>query len=190
VIDKVSLRHAQYVLRVVLVIALCSPASSNEGFASPVAITESQVKAAYLYNFAKFVAWPERSFVKADAPIDICVLDDTSFESTLREIVSSHSVDGHPVQVVHVTAVVGAHGCHILFIPSLQAKQARAFIEAIGNKSIVTVGETQGFLEEGGMIRFALEEGKVKFQVNLRAAAQSGVRISARLLSVATRVIQ
>jgi hypothetical protein len=190
VIDKVSLRHAQYVLRVVLVIALCSPGLSNEGFASPDAITESEVKAAYLYNFAKFIAWPERSFATADAPMEICVLDDTSFGSTLREIVYSHTVDGHPVQVVNVTAVAGAHDCHILFIPSLQAKQVRALIEAIGYKSIVTVGETQGFLEEGGIIQFALQEGKVKFQVNLHAAARSGVRISARLLGIATRVIQ
>lgn len=177
-------------LQVVLAIALWSSVLSPEGITAPVPITESQVKAAYLYNFAKFIAWPERSFTNADAPIEICVLDDPSFESTLKEIVYSHTVDGHPVQVVHVTAVAGAHDCHILFIPSMQAKQARALIEAIGNKRIVTVGETQGFLEEGGMIRFALQEGKVKFQVNLRAAAQSGVRISARLLSVATRVIQ
>jgi hypothetical protein len=190
VIDKVSLRHAQYVLRVVLAIAVCSSALSSEGFASSVAITESQVKAAYLYNFAKFISWPERAFAKADAPIEICVLDDTSFESTLREIVFSHTVDGHPLLVVHVTAVADAHDCHILFIPSMQDKQARTLIEAIGNKSIVTVGEAQGFLEEGGIIRFALQEGKVRFQVNQRAAAQSGVRISARLLGVAIQVIQ
>jgi len=178
------------VLRAVLALTLCSSALSPYCIADAVPITESQVKAAYLYNFAKFIAWPERSFGKADAPIKICVLEDTSFETTLREIVYSHTVDGHPVEVVHVTAVADAHRCHILFIPSLQDKQARALIEAIGNSGIVTVGETQGFLEEGGMIRFTLQEGKVKFQVNLRAAVQSGLRISARLLSVATRVIQ
>ena len=176
-------------LRAGLAIALSS-VLLPKGIASPAAITESQVKAAYLYNFAKFIAWPERSFAKADAPLEICVLDDTSFESTLREIVYSHTVDGHPVQVVHVTAVADADNCHILFIPSLQNKQSRALIEAIGSNSIVTVGETQGFLEEGGVIRFAIQEGKVKFQVNLRAAALSGVRISARLLGVASQVIQ
>ena len=189
-IDKVNLRYAQHVRRVVLAIALWSSVLSSEGIAGPAPITESQVKAAYLYNFAKFIAWPEGSFAKADAPMEICVLGDTSFESTLKEIVYSHTVDGHPVQVVHVTAVADAHKCHILFIPSPQDKQARALIEAIRNNSIVTVGETQGFLEEGGMIRFALQEGKVTFQVSLRAAALSGVRISARLLGVATQVIQ
>lgn len=177
-------------LRVALAIAVWSSTLSSEGIASPVPITESQVKAAYLYNFAKFIMWPEQSFAKADAPTQICVFNDHSFESTLKDIVNSHTVEGHPVKVIHVTAVSEAHACHILFISSLHGKQAGALIQALGGSSIVTVGETQGFLEEGGVILFVLQEGKIKFQVNLRAAAQSGVRISARLLSVATRVVQ
>jgi hypothetical protein len=180
----------EYVVRMVFSLALLWPEIASAASVGSIPVTESQVKAAYLYNFAKFIAWPERSFAAADAPMEICVLDDMSFESTLKEVVSSHTVDAHPVQVVHVTVVADAHDCHILFIPSPQNKQAHTLIQALGNSSIVTVGETPTFLEDGGVIRFALQEGRIKFQVNMRAAAESGVHISARLLTVATRVLQ
>jgi uncharacterized protein DUF4154 len=172
-----------------LSILMCSTAFQCAG-ASPNPITESEVKAAYLYNFARFIAWPDQSFAGPSGPIQICIISEPSFEATLKEIVTSRMVDGHPVQVMRVGAVAEADLCHILFVSSNEEKRARAFVENLGRGGVLTVGETQEFFEKGGMIRFAVRDGKVQFQVNLRAATQAGVHISARLLGVATRVVQ
>lgn len=173
-----------------LSILVWSTAISCAGAAGPSPVTESQVRAAYLYNFAKFIEWPEQALSGPNAPILICVLNDVSFESTLREVVSSRSIDGHPVLVAFIPTAADAHPCHILFISSSHNEQARSVIAALRSSGIVTVGETRGFLEEGGIISFALVDGRVQFQVNLKAATQSGLHISARLLGIATRVIQ
>jgi hypothetical protein len=170
--------------------ALLPTALLPAGVAGPLPITEAQVKAAYLYNFAKFIAWPDESFAGPGAPIRICSASDPSFEHTLKEVVNARTVDAHPVQVLHVTTPAEARTCHILFVSSGEDKQARAVTEVLGRSGVVTVGETQDFLEKGGVICFTVHEGRVHFQINLRAAAQAGVYISARLLNVATRVVQ
>jgi hypothetical protein len=177
-------------LRIVFSILVGSTALSRAAVSAQSPISESQVKAAYLYNFAKFIAWPDQSFGGGNAPLEICVLNDSSFESTLKGIVSLRSIDNHPVQVVHIDTSANIHSCHILFIRSALNRDTRGMIESLRNSGIVTVGEADGFLEEGGIIRFALQDGRVQFQVNLKAATEAGLHISSRLLSVATRVIQ
>ena len=172
-----------------LSLSLCSSAVVRASAGRP-PTTESEVKAAYLYNFAKFIAWPDPSFAGPSAPIKICLLSDPSFEITLKEIIDARAIDSHPVQVLRVVTAAEARTCHLLFVSSDQDKQGRAVMEGLGACCVVTVGETQSFLERGGIIRFSVQQGRVQFQVNLHAATQAGVRISARLLSVATRVLQ
>jgi hypothetical protein len=152
--------------------------------------SEYQVKAAYLYNFAKFVEWPARNFTSSTAPIQFCVLNDASFASQLNQIVKGKAIVGHPVSVVPVQTPEQSRSCHILFINSAQNMQARHVIEVLRDASVLTVGEAKGFAEGGGIINFVVQDDRVQFQVNHRAARQAGLGISSRLLAVAKTVLE
>lgn len=154
------------------------------------AISEDQVKAAYLYNFAKFVEWPEESFVDASAPIHLCVLNDPSIGSELSQIVKDKHVTGRSVVVVPIQNGEQGRGCQILFINSAQSSQVEHIIKVLQGASVLTVGENTGFVEQGGIVNFVIQNDQVHFQVNHRAATQSRLRMSARLLSVAKLVIE
>jgi hypothetical protein len=153
------------------------------------AISEYQVKAAYLYNFAKFIEWPPADFASAASPFEFCVFNDQTFVEQLTQTVKDKTVAGRMVRVVPVKSAVEARSCHILFISSSQNAQAK-IIEALRDTNVLTVGETKGFVEEGGMINFVLQDSRVQFQVNHKAANQAGLQISSRLLSVAKLVIE
>jgi hypothetical protein len=152
--------------------------------------SDYQVKAAYLYNFAKFVEWPAANFATPESPIQLCVLNDRLFEAELNRIVIDKSVAGRRVAVVAVQGAQESRGCQMLFINSAQGAQARRIIQLLQRTSVVTVGESTGFVEEGGIINFVLQDQHVQFEVNHKAANQAGLRISSRLLSVAKLVIE
>jgi YfiR/HmsC-like len=152
-------------------------------------VSEDQVKAAYVYNFAKFIAWPSGAFSGPAAPLGFCVLDDRSFEAELTQIIKGKTVGGRAVMVVSVQNGEQSRNCHILFIGSSQAGKIRHIIAAVQNTSVLTVGEIKGFVEDGGIINFVLEDDRVQFQVNHKAAKQAGLSISAKLLAVAKVVV-
>ena len=172
----------------VLVAALL--ATFGHSFAYSQAISEDKVKAAYLYNFAKFVEWPENSFQDALAPIHLCVLNDPSIESELSQVVRDKRITGRAVVVVPIQNGEQGRNCQILFINSAQSWQAEHIIKVLQGASVLTVGETTGFVEQGGIVNFVVQNDQVHFQVNHRAATQNKLRMSARLLSVAKRVIE
>lgn len=154
------------------------------------AISEDQVKAAYLYNFAKFVEWPEGSFPDASAPIHLCVLNDPSIGTQLSQIVKDKQISGRSIAVVPIQNAEQGRGCQILFINSAQNWQVEHVIKVLQGASVLTVGEATGFVEQGGIVNFVIQNDQVHFQVNHRAATQSRLRMSARLLSVAKLVIE
>ena len=153
-------------------------------------VSEYQFKAAYLYNFSKFVEWPAQAFASPVAPIRLCVLKEQAFESELNQVVKGKTVGGRAVAVVPVQTAEQSLGCQILFIASSQDKQSRQIIDTLRNTSVLTVGESEGFLERGGIINFVLQDDRVQLQVNHKAATQAGLHISSRLLSVARLVIE
>lgn len=153
-------------------------------------ITEYQVKAAYLYNFAKFADWPPTAFTSASDPIRLCVLNDQPFQLQLTQIVKGKSITGRPIVAVPIQNRGQARSCHVLFIDSTQDAEFPHILESLQGSSVLTVGEADGFADRGGTINFVLQSGQVHFQVNHKAAMQSGIRLSSRLLSVATRVIE
>ncbi len=153
-------------------------------------VTEDQVKAAYVYNFAKFVEWPSRDFPSPTAPLRLCVLDDRSLELELIQIAKGKAVAGRPVIVVPIQNRDQSRDCHILFIGSSQERQVRHIIEVLRETNVLTVGETKGFVEAGGIITFVLQDDRVQFEVNHKAAKRAGLSISSRLLAVAKAVLE
>src|SRR6266496_947223 len=126
----------------------------ESGLAGAQSASEYQVKAAYVYNFAKFVEWPAREFATPDAPIRICVLNDGSFERELNQIVKGKTVNGRGILIVPVKNAEESQACHILFMNASQGRHTLAILEALSHKSVLTVGQTADFVEKGGIINF------------------------------------
>jgi hypothetical protein len=144
---------------------------------------EYQVKAAFLFNFAKFVEWPPQTFKGPSDSMSICVLGQNPFGRSLDEAVAGKLIDGRRFVVRQVANAGRAGGCQILFIASPQKIQLPELATAMAG--VLTVGESEGFAAGGGVIGFKLEGGRVRLEVNVDAADQRKLRISSKLLSLA-----
>jgi hypothetical protein len=152
----------------------------------PAAESEYAVKAAFLLNFTKFVQWPASTFESASAPFRICVLGADPFGGALDEVAQGESVAGRRVEVQRLQKPPAPKACQILFV-SASEKDVRTALTAIG-PGVLTVGETPGFLGDGGIIAFILENRRVRFDIDAAAAAAAGLSVSSRLLTVARSV--
>lgn len=146
---------------------------------------EYEVKAAFLYNFTKFVEWPPRVFENSDTPIRICVFGPNLFGHVLQESVRGKTVDGRTLVVIGIPDARSATGCQILFVSSSERKRFGAILGELRTGGVLTVGESDGFLEEGGVVNLKLDAGKIQIQISINAADQAGLRISSKLLSLA-----
>jgi hypothetical protein len=148
-------------------------------------INEYQVKAFFLYNFARYVEWPPQSFKSARDPIVICILGQDPFGGALDQAVAGKLVDGRPFVVRQIAEIPPACECHIQFVHASERKRFRSLAGKLRGSGILTVGETQGFTADGGVINFKLEDGKVRFEIDVDAAGRERLHISSKLLSLA-----
>ena len=158
---------------------LCSVAPGQGG-------EEYRLKAAFLYNFTRFVEWPAESLKGPNDPIAICVLGKVPFGTVLAGAVDGKASQSHPLVVIPVVELTQAASCQVLFVPSSERKKYRAVLDAVAGRGALTVGETEGFLDQGGVIVLKLEDRKIRLQVNLTAAEKQRLKISSKLLSLAT----
>ena len=149
------------------------------------AFDEYQVKAAFLYNFAKFVEWPPGTFASSTDPIAICVVGQNPFGSTLEDMVQGKKLAGRAFVVRRLSDTQQAGKCQILFIGASEWKRTGALLEALKGSGVLTVGENTDFMSLGGMIGFRLEGPRVRIQIALDPAAHARLRISSKLLSLA-----
>ncbi len=155
---------------------------SGQGIAS-----EPDVKAAFLYNFTKFVEWPAASFPEARSPLKLCILGEDPFGKTLKALIEE-GVGGHPVTLLRLDSLNDPVACHVLFISRSERDRLPRIFGVLHDAPVLTVGETPGFVDQGGMINFLLEGSKVRFEINQEAAERAGLRISSKLLALAKRV--
>jgi hypothetical protein len=142
----------------------------------------SQIKATFLYHFSSFVEWPPASFADKDSPLVIGILGQDPFGAFLDELVAGEKANGHPIVVQRFSDAKDVRRCHILFINSAQPADA---IKALGNRSILFVGDSDNFIRSGGVIRFLLDKGKIRLEISMRAARQANLNISSKLLRLA-----
>jgi hypothetical protein len=151
--------------------------------------TEYQVKAVFLFNFSQFVDWPPAAFADGRSPLVIGVLGRDPFGAMLDEIVSGETVNGRPLAVRRYESVEQVEACHILFIDRSRDPQLDADLAALKGRSILTVGDFDGFARRGGIVRFATVGNKIRLRVNLAAAQQAKLTISSKLLRPAEIVV-
>jgi uncharacterized protein DUF4154 len=145
---------------------------------------EKTVKAAFLYNFTKFVAWPPSAFEGTSRAFTVCVFADPAFGRDIEDMLAGETVAGRPLRVVRPEGE-DARGCHMAYFAGADAERA---LRAVRQAPVLTVGEGTRFLEQGGLISFVLEDNRVRFDVNKRAVDSAGLTISSKLLRVARNV--
>ncbi len=144
--------------------------------------SEYELKAAMLYNLMHFVEWPPSAYPDPQAAILLCVLGRDPFGGSLTTTVSKPTAIGRPVLARHVQQVKDVRDCQVLYISSSERKTLPQIFSALKGASVLTVGEMSQFAARGGMIQFSLEDKQIRFDVNVEAASQGGLKISSRLL--------
>src|SRR5258708_30658260 len=146
--------------------------------------SEYLIKAGFIYNFAKFVEWPAAAFSQADSPIVIGVLGTDPFGNVLDRIVEDKKIGPRGFVVKRFKwgkDLKDLKDCKIVFVSASERTHIDEILLSVKGLPILTVGETPGFAERGGVIRVTLEDNRVRFEVNVDAAHQADLSISSRL---------
>ena len=149
---------------------------------------EQRVKATYLYKFAGYVEWPDASFATPDMPVTIAVMGDDRLATELDQAVAGRTVNGRRLAVRRLRAGESLPGIHILFIGRSESARLSQLVETAQQHSVLTVTDSEGALDHGSIINFVLLDRHVRFEISLRSAEKSGLKLSSRLLAVATQV--
>lgn len=174
-------------------LALCACASALAGAAGPAAParaaqpppTEYQIKALFLVNFTRYVDWPPGTLAEAGTPVVVCIAGE---RPAVEEVASAAGPPGRgrrPIVARRVHGVEAADDCHVLFIAESQEAWLGAMLERVRRRPVLTVGETEQFARQGGIITLFLRAGRVRLGIDAAAARLAGLTISSRLLQVA-----
>lgn len=156
---------------------------------SEVQASEYRVKAAFLYKFGGYIEWPGGAFVRADSPVTIGVMGAEGLADELVQIVAGRNLNGRPVSVRRLRAGDSIAGLHVLFIGRAEGGRLAEILAAAKGQPLLTVTESAQALELGSVINFVMVDDKVRFDVALVPADLGSLKISARLLSVARKVV-
>jgi hypothetical protein len=151
--------------------------------------SEYEVKSAFLFHFAQFVEWPEETFKEAGSPLTYCTIGKDPFHGALDAALSGKTIGARAFRVVHFKQAQEIQGCQVLFIGEAEKGLLPTILASAKGNSVLTVGESERFIQEGGMIGFLLEENKIRFEINLEAAQKAKLKISSKLLVLAKSVI-
>ena len=150
---------------------------------------EYSVKAAFLFHFAQFVEWPPEAFKDSNSPITYCTVGENPFQGALDASLNGKKIVERAVRVLHFKQAQELKECQVLFLGLAEKKSIAAELANLKGAPVLTVGESEHFAAEGGMIGFLLEDNKVRFEINVEAAEHAKLKISARLLALAKTVI-
>jgi hypothetical protein len=140
------------------------------------------VKAAFLYNFAKFTEWPA---LPPSGPIVLCVVGDDAIANALVETVKGQNISGHSLEVSRPQDSSSWRSCHLLFIADAETRKSAGGLAGIKTLPVLTVSDGKDFSQAGGIIELFVESGRMRFTINMDAAEGSGLRLSSRLLGLA-----
>jgi len=148
----------------------------------------SEVKAAYLYNFVKFVEWPPEAFHGADDPALICVVGDDRTGEVLQKTVVARKANGRRVEASHPRSASEFRACQVLFIGFSDNDRITGILRSLHDSNVLTVGQTDQFLSLGGMINLALRKGTIELEIDPEATDTAGLKVSSRLM-VVSRIV-
>lgn len=158
--------------------------SQTAAWGEPIRAAEYEVKAAFLYNFGRFVQWPPAAWGNGDSFV-LCLLGRDPFGPALSQTVTGKKIQDKDLVVRQLKQVSQAEGCHILFVSGSERWHLAEVLSEVRTKSVLTVGEAADFTERGGIIGFTVEDSRVRFDINLASAQDAGLTISSQLLKLA-----
>jgi hypothetical protein len=181
--------------RLLFAIAIClaflalGPPGARLGAVAPAAAAETSreylIKAAFLYNFAKFTEWPAGSFPDSAAPLDVCVFGEDPFGGALESI-AGKTIRGRRVAVHKVASIEAGATCHLLFISTSEATRLTGILESLRGRPVLTIAEMPGFARSGGIINLKTNpDDRIRFEINIGIAKRVGLRLSSKLLNLA-----
>jgi len=156
--------------------------------AEDASFSEYEIKSAWLLNFARFVDWPTTAFESPQSPIVIGIAGKDPFGRLLEKAFSGKTVKGRSLLVKRMAVDQKLSRCHILFVSVSERRRFRDIFEKLRASAVLTVGEADGFLDEGGIVNFVLKEKSVRFEINVQAAQAASLKMEANLLKVAVSV--
>jgi hypothetical protein len=151
--------------------------------------SEYEVKAAFLFNFSKFVEWPEGTFAGAADRITICILGQDPFGTLLEDAVRDKRVNGREISIQKTASVSRVAGCHVVFIASSEQDRLDEILGRLVDRPLLTVSDAESGAERGAIIGLTVDDKRVRFEVNLNAARRARLKLSSQLLKVAVRLI-
>jgi len=168
-----------------LLLAFATPLAAAPAIPPASAPSEYAVKAGFLYNFAKFVEWPQAAFDRLRAPLALCVFGADPFGGELDLAVRRKTAQGRPVVVRRLAGLGELAPCHVLFVGSAERERFAEVLDAVAGQSVLTVGEDDDFARAGGMISFVVRGTRVRFSIDVGATERAGLKLSSRLLDLA-----
>ena len=164
----------------VAVFAVCASTSP----ASAQSATASALKAAFLYNFAKFSEWPADALAPGQR-LALCVVGDAAVADALGHTIAGHTIEGHELTVIVRTANESAAGCHLLYVSASEIKRSAGLLQTAKGASVFTVSDADGFAESGGVAQLIVADERMRFAINIASAQRVRLTISSKLLSLA-----
>lgn len=146
------------------------------------AVAPSALKAAFLFNFARFAEWPA---LAPDAPVNVCIFGDDLVATALVDTLRGQSIDAHGLQLVQLPSDVSVRSCQVLFVGGADAQRATALVDEASVAPVLTVSDANQFAENGGMVELFVEAGRMKFAINVDVVQRSRIRLSSRVLGLA-----
>jgi hypothetical protein len=150
---------------------------------------EYQVKASFLYNFIQFVEWPDTVFSSPEDSIVIAVFGEDRLGSALDSL-SLAKAKGHPIKVKRCQSVDDVAPAHVLFLTNSTQGDAAEILKKVNTNGMLTIGEERDFVKDGGVINFVLKDDRVRFEINLASASDSGLTLSSQLLKLALKIYE
>jgi hypothetical protein len=168
------------ILLAALLLALLVPIQ-----AAPPSPNEYAVKAVFVYNFSRFIDWPRQAFESAGEPFIIGIVGEDPFGPLLAEAIQGEFYRGRPIQIRHFRGPGDIGRCHLLFISQANAANLDAILASVAGRNVLTVGETEAFLDRGGMIALIAEQNRVRLRINPASLRTVNLSVSSKLLQVA-----
>jgi len=168
-----------------LIFVLGSPGFSANTAATERAVSEYEVKAAYVYNFAKFVDWPENAFLLINSPITIGIIGDVEFGNLLEKTVKDRMIQERSIRIQAMKWPADLRGCHIVYVGASEQRRFQQIAESVRNSPVLTITEAEDTSQDKGILNLFIEGGKVQFEVNSARAEQARLKISSKLLRLA-----
>jgi hypothetical protein len=147
-------------------------------------LAESEIKAAFMYNFAKFVQWPPAAFGQPQSPLSLCVIGEDAFGPAL-DTIDHKLAQGHELHVRRRVHLEDAKSCHILFVAESEHARLPAVLRAVSGGSVLTISEIDRFAELGGVIGLYKDDNNIRFSINLEQAQAALLQINSQLLKLA-----